>query len=120
MEINVTTNRLAIISFVTGLIGILTVVLTMLPLLFPPSLENLPEPTGLIAIIMGFSRSVRDLSTFVALVTGILSLREIKKKSGMEKGRLLAWTGIIVGGGWILFRVLIALFFILALFRPFS
>jgi hypothetical protein len=49
---------------------------------------------------------------------GILALLEIKKKGGMEKGKLFAWVGIILGAAWILFRVGIALFFILALVIP--
>ena len=115
MEISVKTNRLAIVSFVSGLIGLFSLGLTLFPVLFPPSPENLPEPTSPINIFMDLSRSVRDLGALVALLTGILALREIKRNAGTEKGKILAWVGIILGGGWILFRVLVAIFFILAL-----
>ncbi len=109
------TNRLAIVSFVSGLIGLLSLGLTLFPVLFPPSPGNLPEPASPINIIMDLSRSVRDLSTIVSLLTGILALREIKKKGRLEKGKGLAWAGIILGAGWILFRLVVAIFFILAL-----
>ena len=109
------TNRLAIVSFVSAVIALPSVVITILVLLNP---GNLPEPESPINTVMDWSRSVRDLFTIVALVTGILALREIKKKGGLEKGKTLAWIGIIIGAGWTLFRVVVALIFILALFFP--
>ena len=107
MELTVkpTINRLAIFSFVCGLIALPTVV-TFVVLLYRGSI---PEPGSLIETFMNLSRSI------LALVTGILALREIKKKGGMEKGKTLAWVGIIIGAAWLLFRVGIAIFFILAL-----
>jgi len=104
------TNRLAIVSFVSGLIA-LPAVVTFVVLLYG---GTIPEPGSLSDIFMNLSRSIRDLATILALVTGIFALREIKKKGGMEKGKTLAWVGIIIGGAWLLFRVLIALFFIVA------
>jgi len=118
MEATVKTNRLAIVSFVSGLLGLLALSPILFLLLFPPAPGNLPEPSSLINTFLAWSRSVGNLSTIVSLVTGILALREIKKKGGTEKGRLFAWVGIIIGGGWILFRVIVALIFILALFFP--
>ena len=114
MEITLKTNRLAIVSFVSGLIALLSLG-ALFPVLFPAFSGNLPEPTSPINTIMDLSRSVRDPCTIVSLITGILALREIKRNAGTEKGKILAWIGIIFGGGWILFRVLVAIFFILAL-----
>jgi hypothetical protein len=51
---------------------------------------------------------------FVALVTGILALTQIKKKGGTEKGKILAWTGIVLSTGWILFGWIVGIIFLLA------
>jgi hypothetical protein len=80
MKTTVKTNRLAIASFVSGLIAFLSLGLTLYPVLFPPTPGNLPEPASAFSIFMDLSRSVRDLSTIVSLITGILVFREIKKK----------------------------------------
>ena len=111
MEISVKTNRLAVVSFVSGLISFLSLGV-LLPVLFPPYPGYLPEPLSPINTIMDLSRPVRDICTILALFAGILALREIRKKGGMEKGKALAWAGIILGGGP---RVLVAGYFILAL-----
>jgi len=118
MENPVKTNRLAIVSFASGLIGLISLGIILLPVLFLASPGDLPEFTGPVSILMDASRSLSDLATILAFITGILALRDIKKKVGMEKGKTLAWVGIIVGAGWILFRVVVALIFILALFFP--
>ena len=118
MENPVKTNRLAIVSFASGLIGLISLGIILLPVLFLASPGDLPEFTGPVSILMDVSRSLSDLATILAFITGILALRDIKKKVGMEKGKTLAWVGIIVGAGWILFRVVVALIFILALFFP--
>ena len=92
MEMTVKTNRWAIVSFVSGLISFLSWGI----ILFPS--------------IMGLSRSLGNLATIVSMVTGLLALRGIRKKGGMEKGKTLAWVGIALGAGW---QVLIIAFFIL-------
>ena len=111
MEISVKTNRLAIVSFVSGLISFLSLGV-LLPVLLPPYPGYLPEPASPINTVMDLSRPVRDFCTILALFTGILALREIRKKGGMEKGKALAWAGIILGAGW---RLLVAIFFTSAL-----
>lgn len=115
METTIKTNRLAIASFASGLLGLFALSPLLFLLIFPPSPGNLPEESSPINILLTFSRSIGNLSTLVSLVTGILALREIRRKGGTEKGRLFAWIGILIGGGWILFRVLIALYFILGM-----
>jgi hypothetical protein len=112
MELTLQTNRLAIASFVSGLIAMPGLLATFVVLLYP---GYLPEPGSPFNTFMDLSRSVRDLGTIAALVTGVLALREIRKKGGTEKSKILAWAGIILGGGWTLFRVAVAIFFILAL-----
>jgi hypothetical protein len=54
-------------------------------------------------------RSALDLFTFLSLLIGILALRDIRKKGGTEKGKTLAWAGIILGAGP---SVLVAIYFI--------
>lgn len=115
MKTTVKTNRLATVSLVSGLIALFALGPILFLLLFPPSPGNLPEPSSPINTLLTFSRPIGNLFTLVSLVTGILALREIKKKGGTEKGKLFAWIGIIIGGGWILFRVLIAIYFILGM-----
>lgn len=114
MELTLRTNRLAIVSLVTGLIGLVTLGITSYPVLFPGSPGSFPDSTSLMGI-MDVSRSLRDLCTILSLLTGILALREIRKKGGTEKGKGFAWVGVIIGAGWILVRVVVAIFFILAL-----
>jgi hypothetical protein len=115
MENPVRTNRLAIVSFLSGLLSLFALSPILFLLLFPPSPGNLPEPSSPINTLLTFSRSIGNLSTLVSLVTGILALREIKKKGGTEKGGRFAWVGILIGGGWILFRLLVAIYFILGM-----
>lgn len=115
MDNHIKTNRLAVASLASGLIGFFALSPLLFLLLFPPSPGNLPEESSPINILLTLSRSIGNLATLVSLVTGILALREIKRKGGTEKGRLFAWVGIAIGGGWILFRALVAIYFILGM-----
>ena len=111
MEITVKTNRWAIVSFVSGLIAFLSIgALLLIGVTTSPG--NFPAPGSPINSFLDVSRSAGNLATIVSLVTGILALREIRKNGGMEKGKMVAWAGIILGGGP---RVLVAAYFILAL-----
>ena len=108
MESSIKTNRLAMVSFASGLIALLSIGLIFV-------LYSSPETAGgLISIADGIIMPVRNLSVPVALLTGILALREIKKKGGIEKGKVLAWVGIVLGAGWILFGLLVGITFLLA------
>lgn len=121
MENPIKTNRLAIVSFVSGLMALLlTFGVFFVRLSFYTSLEGtLPEPTDPALARFEFWSTwvgrLGSLATFGAIITGILALREIRRKGGMDKGKLFAWIGIILGGGWILFRVLVAIYFILGM-----
>jgi len=117
MENSVKTNRLAIVSLISGLIALLSLGLywVLFTMAFPSSPGYTPEPTNrAILTIMDLSVSVRNLCALTALVTGILGLREIKKKDGTEKGKILAWVGLVLGAGWLLFRLLVGITFLLA------
>ena len=110
MEKPVKTNRLAIVSFVSGLISLLSFGISFV--VISESAGNLPEPGSPIYSFLDLSRSTGNLATFVSLVTGILALRTIRKKDGMEQGKTLAWIGMALGAGW---RVLVAIYFILGM-----
>ena len=111
MEMTVKTNRWAIVSFVSGLIAFLILGALLLAGV-TASPGDLPEPTSPINTILDVSRSALDLCTILSLLTGILALREIRKKGGMEKGKKLAWVGITLGAGP---RVMVAIYFIVSL-----
>ena len=113
MDIRKKTNRLAIISFVSGLIGFLSLGLYwLLYSMVTSSSEGLVN--RVLIPIMDGTVSVRNVCAPGALITGIIALIEIKKKSGTEKGKLLAWAGIALGAGWIIFGLLVGLTFLLA------
>jgi hypothetical protein len=109
MDGSIKTNRLAIVSFASGLIAILSIGLIF-------ALYNLQETTGgiIISITDGIIMPLRNLCVIVALVTGILALRQIKKKGGTEKGKILAWIGIVLSAGWIIFGLIVGMTFLLA------
>jgi hypothetical protein len=112
MDIGKKTNRLAIISFVSGLIGFISLRLYwFLYMKIASSSEELVN-RSLIPIMDG-SVSIRNICAPGALVTGILALIEIKKKGGAEKGKSLAWVGIALGAGWILFGLLVGVMFLI-------
>jgi hypothetical protein len=109
MESSIKTNRLAIVSFVSGLMALIIIVFIFV-------VYNSQETAGgiIISIIDGIIMPLRNLCVAVVLLTGILALREIKKKDGTEKGKILAWFGIVLGAGWILFGLLVGLTFLLS------
>ena len=111
MEMTIKTNRLAIFGFVSGLIAFL-ILGALLLVGVTASPGDLPEPTSPIYTILDVSRSALDLCTILSLLTGILALRQIRKKGEMEKGKTLAWVGMALGAGP---RVLVAAYFIVAL-----
>ena len=109
MGSSIKTNRLAIVSFVSGLIALISIVFIFV-------FYSSQETAGgiIISITDGIIMPLRNLCVAVALLTGILALREIKKKDGTEKGKILAWVGIVLGAGWILFGLLVGITFLLA------
>ena len=108
MENTIRTNRWAIVSFISGLIAFL--ILGALLLQGVTAFQGpWPDPAS---PIMDAVRSGLDLCTFLSLLTGILALRDIRRKGGLEKGKTLAWVGISLGVGG---RLLIAAFFILGM-----
>ncbi len=116
MEPATRTNRLSIISFVSGLIVLISLGLYQIfsLLAYPTSEGNSVEPINRIFLtLMDLTVPVRNLSAVAALLLGFLALREIKKKNGIEKGKLLAGLGILCGAGWILIGLLVGTLFLL-------
>jgi len=108
MDQSVKTNHFALISFISGLIALISIGLIFF-------LYQAVEPAGsLIAITDGVLIPVRNLSVLVALVLGILALLDIKKKAGAEQGKILAWVGILLGAGWLLFGLIVGALFLLS------
>jgi hypothetical protein len=117
MEAPIKTNRLAIISFISGLIVVISLGLyrVFYLLAYPSSAGNSAEPINRIFLtLMDLTVPVRNLGAASALLSGILALREIKMKAGSEKGRGFAWAGIISGAGWILVGLLVGITFFAA------
>ncbi len=101
-------NRLALISFISGLTALVTIGIIF-------AIYNFGEPAeGILFITDGILMPVRNLAVLTALITGILALINIKKTGGDQRGKLLAWIGIVLGGGWILFGLLVGLIFLLS------
>ncbi len=101
-------NPLALISFISGLTALLSIGIIF-------AIYNLSELTdGILFITDGILMPVRNLAVLTALVTGILALIIIKKTGGVEKGKIYAWIGIVLGAGWLLFGLLVGLIFLLS------
>jgi hypothetical protein len=106
-------NRMAMISFIFGLIALLSLGLYwgLQTLVFPA--HTVEFANRVILPIMDGSTMVRNLCATTALVTGIIALVQIKKTMSTEKGRLFAWIGIALGTSWILFGLAVGIIFTL-------
>ena len=102
------THTLAIISFVSGMIALIGIVLIF-------AFYSLAETAGSFSNITdGIIMPVRNLCVIVTLLTGVLAVKDIKKTGGTKKGKIMSWFGIVVGAGWILFGLIIGIIFTLA------
>lgn len=117
MENKPKVNSLAIISFVSGVTVLVSLVLyyalsqTFFRTadIFPFELQN-----RFLLVVMELSVPVRNLFAPLAVLTGFFGLRQIKKNEVNQKGRPLAWIGLLLGGGWILMGILVSIVFLLA------
>jgi len=110
-------NRLAMISFGSGIIVILSLFLYWA--LYQITYSSSPgypleSENRILLTIMDLSVTGRNFYAPVALITGVLALIEIKKRDGAEKGKLFASAGIAFGAGWIIFKLMVGLIFLLA------
>lgn len=99
----VRTNRLAMISFASGLLALLCIAGMLIAMSLAPTDYDLVG-----TLTSGVLLPLRDLSVLVALVTGILALREIKQKRaprGEKRWRgwalRLAWAGLCSLSSWL-------------------
>lgn len=117
MEKSSKMNTLSIMSFYCGLLVLLSLGLYWF-LALTPAPTAAEFPSGIIdrvhQVIMDVSVRIRNFSAFVAVITGIIALREIKKSDKVEKGKTFAWIGLIIGVVWILMGVLVSSIFLLA------
>jgi len=98
---------MAMISFVCGLIVIAMLGFGMVWQSFPGS----PIYANTIRAILDLSISVQYLCALVALLTGILALKQIQRQDGAEKGKIFAWVGVVSGAGYIFFGLLVVIIF---------
>ena len=111
MQSTVKTNRLAVVSMISGLVIPLS--LGLYWVLFRLAYQTSPGYSpGADNPIMDLSVSLRQICAPVALLTGFLALRQIKKNAEIEKGKIPAWIGIILGAGWLLFGLLVGMVFL--------
>ncbi|MCL6542646.1 MAG: DUF4190 domain-containing protein [Roseiflexus sp.] len=101
------TNRLAIVSFVSGFLSLLS-----MAGMFGLLRLGLTAHDLIITLIDRVLIPLRNFCMIAAVVTGILALREIRRKEGAEKGKLLAWSGIALGTVWIVLMILVGLAFL--------
>jgi hypothetical protein len=121
MAASIKINRMSITSFISGLVVLLSLGLyrVFYLLTYPPSAVNSQETINRIFLsLMDLTVPVRNLCSAVALLTGLIALREIKKQAGIEGGKVIAWIGILCGAGWILVGLLVgASFYVNKLFN---
>ncbi|MBA3073539.1 MAG: DUF4190 domain-containing protein [Anaerolineae bacterium] len=107
-------NRMALISFILGLIALLSLGLywELQTLIFSHNTDEFAN--RVILPIMDGSTTVRNFCALTALVSGIIALNQIKKAGQFEKRKLFAWIGIVLGSSWILFGIAVGFIFSLA------
>ena len=96
MEPATRTNRLAIISFVSGLILLISLGLYRIFFLlaYPTSAGNSAEPINRFFLtLMDLTVPVRNLSAAAAILLGIVALREIKKKARYAERETIGLVG---------------------------
>ena len=107
MSNSLKTNRLALLSFVSGSTALIAISLVFV-------LYNALDPSpGMIGIIDGILIPGRNLAVFAALAAGILALIEIRKTGGTKRNKIYAWFGVAIGAGWVLFGSFVGLIFLL-------
>ena len=119
-SVRVRTNRWAIVSGALPIIGVACLALGILLLLAYPPPEGHSSPffsaaAGpiLLASTVGF------FSGPLSLIAGIVAFRQIKKRKGEEKGKFLAWIGIVFGGVHVAVYVLTFYYYFTLLYYDF-
>ena len=107
MSNSLKTNRLAILSFVSGCTALFAIILVFV------LYDALDPSPGMIGFIDGIIIPGRNLAVFAALVAGVLALIEIKRKGGTRRNKIYSWFGVAIGAGWVLFGSFVSLIFLL-------
>ncbi len=100
-------NRWAIVSVALTIIGVVSLALGILLFLAYPPSEGHHSPFFSAAwgpILL--ASTVAFFSGPSSLLFGIVALRQIKSRKGEEKGKVLAWIGVVFGGVYIAIWVL--------------
>lgn len=106
-SVHVRNNRWAIVSVALAIIGVVSLGAGMLLLMaYPPSeghaspfFSAAAGPILLVSIVVLFTGPA-------SLFSGIVALRQIKRRKGEEKGNVLAWIGVVFGGMYMAIWVL--------------
>ena len=114
-------SRLAKVTFIFGLIGIVIMALSFIaPALIGPL--TFPDSMAFIAII-GIAVLLGLLLALVSVITGIIALMKIGRSDGMLKGRAWALSGLLMGlvplllfAGFIIYSIVMAV----SASRPYS
>lgn len=102
------TNPLAIVSFASGIIALIFIVLVFVLYTVVDTSE------GVIKFTDGLIMPARNLLLIISLLTGILALNDIKKSGGTQKSKILSWFGIVTSAGWLFLGILVGVTFLLA------
>lgn len=106
-------NRWAIVSVALAIIGVVSLGAGMLVLMAYPASEGHASPFfSAAAGPILLASVVTFFSAPLSLFFGIVALRQIKSRKGEEKGKALAWTGVVFGGVYIAGWVFLILAFI--------
>ncbi len=106
-SVRVRTNRWAIVSVVLPIIGVACLALGILLFLaYPPSEGHFSPFFSAAAVPILLASTVSLFSAALSLFSGIVALRQIKNRKGEEKGKILAWIGVVFGGVYVAFFVL--------------
>ena len=117
MENKLKVNSLAIVSFISGIIVLFSLGLYYaLSQIFLRNLDlfSLEILNRVPLVLMELSVPFRNIFAPLAVVTGVFGLREIKKNPQTQKGKSLAWIGMLFGGGWIILGILVSITYLLA------
>lgn len=108
MEYPIRTNRLAVISFISGITAIFFIVIPFVVYNSTQTAEFVTRITD------GVILPIRNLCVIATFMTGILALKDIKKTGGTKISKIFSWFGIVIGAGWIFFGSIVGITFLVA------
>ena len=107
-SVRVRNNRRAIVSVALTIIGVASLgAATLLLMAYPPSEGHRSALFSAAAGPILLGSIVAFFAGPTAFFFGIVALRQIKSRKGEEKGKVLAWIGVVFGGVHIAFWIFI-------------